>query len=88
MNRASAFLNLNQFDQFHKDIQNALKIYKIHSKSAPKIAECNHLMGRVKCLEGDVTEGMELMELSSNQFMKMYNYLDSLFILFEMLPLL
>ena len=38
-------------------MQQALRIYKGHSKSAPKIAECNHLTGRVKCLEGHLEEG-------------------------------
>jgi hypothetical protein len=52
LGRASAFSNLKLYDSFHKDMQQALKIYKGHSKSAPKIAECNHLTGRVKCLEG------------------------------------
>lgn len=79
---------MNQYEQFHKDIQQALKIYKMHSRSAPKIAECNHLIGRVKCLEGNVSEGVELMEQSANQFMKMYNYMESLCILFEILPFL
>ena len=65
-----------------------MKIYKAHSKSAPKIAECNRLMGRVKCLEGNIEEGIELMELSSKQFIKMYNYIESLSILFEMLSFL
>jgi hypothetical protein len=45
-------------------------------------------MGRVKCLEGDIPEGIELMELSSKQYMKMYNYMESLYILFEMLSYL
>lgn len=88
LGRASAFSNLNQYEHFHRDIQQALKIYKAHSKSAPKIAECNRLMGRVKCLEGNIEEGIELMELSSKQFIKMYNYIESLSILFEMLSFL
>lgn len=88
MSRGSAFLNLGKYDFFSKDIQNALRIYKTHSKSGPKIAECNHLMGRVKCLEGDIIGGIELMEQSSNQYMKMYNHIESLYILFEILPFL
>ena len=88
LNRASAFISLVQYDNFQKDIQNALKIYKGHSKSAPKIVQCNHLIGRVKCLEGEITLGIELMEMSSKQYMKMYNYMESLYILFEMLPFL
>lgn len=60
----------------------------MHSKSAPKIAHCNLLQGRAKCAEGKVTQGLQLMEVSSNQFMKMYNYIESLCILFETLPFL
>lgn len=45
-------------------------------------------MGRVKCLEGDIIGGIELMEQSSNQYMKMYNHIESLYILFEILPFL
>lgn len=88
LSRASSFVHLGQYEQFGKDIQQALKIYRAHSKSGPKIAECNHLMGRVKCLEGSVPEGVELMELSSSQYMKMYSHVESLCILFEILPYL
>ena len=38
LGRASAFCNMSLYDNFHKDMQQALKIYKGHSKSAPKIA--------------------------------------------------
>lgn len=69
-------------------MQQAVKIYKGHSKSAPKMAECNHLIGRVKCLEGQLEEGIQLMETSSKQWMKMYNHVESLHILFELLPFL
>jgi hypothetical protein len=82
LSRASAFINLGKYDLFNKDIQNAVKIFKAHSKSGPKIAECNHLMGRVLCLEGNVGEGIELMEQSSSQYMKMYSHIESLCILF------
>ena len=38
LNRASAFVSLTDYEKFEKDIQQAVKIYKTHSKSAPKIA--------------------------------------------------
>lgn len=74
LSRAIAFINLGRYDSFSKDIQQALKIYKMHSKSGPRIAECNHLMGRVKCKQNQTAEGIQLMELSSSQYMKMYNH--------------
>jgi hypothetical protein len=38
LNMASAFANLNQYERFNRNIQQALQIYKAHSKCAPKIA--------------------------------------------------
>jgi hypothetical protein len=71
-------LNLGLYDQFHKDIQQALKIFKGYSKSGLRIAECNQLLGRVKCMQDKVSEGVELMESSSSLFIKMANYMEAL----------
>lgn len=63
----------------------ALKIYKMHSKNNLKIAECNYLLGKVACIEGKRTEGVELMDSSSHLFLKMENYVESLNVSFEIL---
>jgi hypothetical protein len=39
----------------------AMKIYKMHSKNNSKLAECNYLLGKVSCIEGKISEGVELM---------------------------
>ncbi len=54
LSRAVAFLNLLNFDFFHKDIDHALKIYKSHSRKKDKIAECLFYKGRAKLLQNHV----------------------------------
>jgi hypothetical protein len=58
LSRARAFANLKKYDSFHKDLLSALKIYKSLSKNYNKVAECNFLLGKIKCLEGSINEGI------------------------------
>jgi hypothetical protein len=81
-------LCLQRREDFQRDMGCAIKIYKIHSKNNAKIAECNYLLGKVACLEGRASEGVELMESSSVLFLKMENYVESLNVSFELLHFL
>ena len=88
LSRANAAANMQLFPLFHKDLPLAVKIYKSHSQSGTRIAECHYLQGKVACLEGKLREGLHNMQSSAELLLKMENHVEALCICFELLGFL